>query len=241
MFKINDKQVINFERDLKAFAHRAFPFATKNTLNQAAFHAQKLAKRDVQVKMILRNKFTLQSIRVDQAKSLVVRDQESAMGSTLDYMVDQEFGAMKFKKGSKGVVIPTGFSAGQEGQQPRTRLPRARNKMKNIKLSKRRTAKNQKQSMIFAVQDAVTSGDKYVFIDLGKRQGIFKVVGGDKNFKRGWPDGAKIKMVHDMSRDSVRIPRNPWLKPAVDTTVVKMPEFYRSSLVFQLKKQGLFK
>lgn len=243
MFKIDDREIIEFERDLKAFAHRAFPFATKNTLNQSAFHAQKLAKRDVQVKMVLRNKFTLQSIRVDQAKTLVVRNQEATVGSTLDYMVDQEFGGTKVKKGSKGVPIPTGFSAGQKNQQPRTRLPRAQNKMKNIKLSsrRRRKAKNRKQSVLFAVQAAVTSGNRYAFIDLGKRQGIFKVVGGTKKFKRGWPKGARLEMVHDMSSDSVRIPRNPWLKPAVDATKIVMPKFYRKSLIFQLKKQNLFR
>ena len=79
--KINDKQIIEFEKDLKVFASRAYPFATKNTLNQGAFHAQKLAKRDVQVKMVLRNKHAVQSIRVDQARTLNVRRQAATVGS----------------------------------------------------------------------------------------------------------------------------------------------------------------
>lgn len=234
MFKINDKQIIEYEKDLKAFAASAYPFATKNTLNQAAFHAQKLAKRDIQVKMVLRNKFTLQSIRVDQAKTLVVRNQEAAVGSTLKYMVDQEFGATKAKKGSKGVVIPTGFSAGQEGQQPRTRLPRAKNKMRNIKLRRSsKTGQSRKQRNLIAIKEAAAGGRKYVYLNLSKSEGIFKVTGGKRR--------PKIKMVHDMSRDSVRIPSNPWLKPAVDTTEIMMPEFYHKSLIFQLKRQGLFR
>ena len=137
MFTANDKDLKQLEKDLKTFADRAFPFATKNTLNKAAFTAQKIARKDVSVKMVERNRFTQQSIQVEQTRTLNVRQQRSTVGSIADYMEDQEFGAVKRKKGSEGVSIPTGYSAGQQGQQPRTRVPRKANKLASIRLSKK--------------------------------------------------------------------------------------------------------
>ncbi len=241
MFEIDDIEIKEFEKDLKAFADRAFPFATKATLNKAAFTAQKLARRDVSVKMVERNKFTQQSIQVNQARTLNVRLQSATVGSTADYMKDQEFGAVERKGGSEGVSIPTGYSAGQEGQQTRTRVPRKANKLQNIRLkNKSKKGSNRKQRTLLAVRQAVDTGNRFIFLDLGKRKGIFKVLGGRKKSSRGWPKGARLKMVHDLTRQSVRIPRNPWLKPAVDRTQILMPGFYRDALIFQLKRQGLF-
>lgn len=234
MFKINNKEIKEFEEDLTVFARKSLPFATKNTLNQGVFHAQRLAKKDVRIKMVLRNKFSEQSIRVDQARTLNIRQQAASVGSIADYMADQEFGTTKSKTGKRGVSIPTSWSAGQEGQKPRMRLPRKANKLLNIRLKhSRKRGTNRRQQNLIAIKQAATTGNKYVFLDLGRREGIFKVIGGKRR--------PRIKMVHDLSRDSVTIPRNPWLKPVVDTTVVKMPEFYRKSLIFQLKRHNLFR
>lgn len=242
MFKIDNKSIKRLEAELKTFAHKALPFATKSTLNMAAFDAQKEARSIISDKMVERNKFTRQSIRVDQAKTLNMRRQESIVGSITDYMADQEFGGTKASRGKRGVAIPTSYSAGQKGQRPRTRLPRKPNKLANIRLKKgKRTPKNRKQRMVFAVQDAVTTGNRTIFLDLGRRQGIFRVVGGRKKFKRGWPKGARLEMLHDLTSKTVRIPRNPWLAPATKRTEKKIPGFYREAITFQLKRRGLFR
>ena len=184
--------------------------------------------------MVNRNRFTKQSIQVEQARTLNVARQSSAVGSTQSYMADQEFGATKSKKGKRGVAITTGYAAGQEGQEPRTKLARKPNKMANIRLRrKRKKGKNRLQQNIIAIHEAAASGQKYVFLDLGRREGIFKVIGGKRR--------PKIKMVQDLSNESVDVPRNPWLKPVVDTTRSVMPTFYRDALVFQLRRQGLFR
>lgn len=234
MIKLDDKNLKEFEAELKTFARRAYPFATKSTINTAVFETQKVSRRDVRIKMVQRNKFTIQSIQVDQARTLNVQQQVATVGSIASYMEDQEFGTIKRKSGSKGVRIATGYSAGQEGQQLRTKLPLEPNKMANIRLRKRRIkASTRKRRNISAIRQAATSGNKYVFLDLGKRQGIFKVVGGKRN--------TKIKLVHDMTQQSVTIPRNPWLKPAVDVVQLKIPTFYRDALVFQLKRLNIFR
>lgn len=244
MFGVDNRDIKKMERDLKTFAMKAYPFATRQTVNDAAFQAQKIARVDVQRDMVLRNRFTVQSIRVDQARTLQVRRQAATVGSTADYMEDQEFGAVKAKGGKEGVAIATSYSAGQgENAQPRTRLPRKPNTMANIQLQRRRgrKAKNRKQANVFKVQDAVTTGRRYVFLDLGRRQGIFKVVGGSKSYKRGWPKGARLRMVHDMTKESVIIPKNPWLKPAFDESARMLPAFYADALRFQLRRRNLFR
>lgn len=243
MITVDTDQFKELEKDLKAFHSRAFPFATKNTLNSAAFKARELAQKDIRVKMITRNKFTKRSVIVEQSRTLNVRRQSASVGSTADYMEVQEFGGTKVKTGREGVAIPTSFSAGQGEQEPRTKLPRRPNNIRNIKLRKGRTARNRKQALIMKMQGAVKSGKRFIFHDFGggKKKGIFRVVGGGRNFKRGMPKGARLRMVYDMTEQAVDIPATPWLKPVVDTTQVLMPGMYKKSVLFQAKRLGLFK
>jgi len=236
MFRINTNDIQEMEAELKTFARRAYPFATKKTINDAAFTAQRLAKADIRNELTLRNRFTEQSIQVDQARTLRVSQQEATVGSTADYMEDQEFGGTKTKGGKKGVAISTSFSAGQgTNAQPRTRLPRKANKLANIRLSKRRTrgATSKLQENFLKVKQAAQAGQKYVFLDLRRGEGIFRVQGGKKR--------PRIKMVHDLSRDSVVIPRNPWLAPVVAETERMIPAFYADALRFQIRRLGIFR
>lgn len=234
MFNVNDRQIKEMERDLKTFARKAYPFATRKTINDAAFQTQQIARADVKRDLTLRNRFTVQSIQVDQARSLQISRQEATVGSIADYMEDQEFGATKAKKGKKGVAIATSYSSGEgENAQPRTRLPRKPNKLANIQLQRRRKkGSSRKQQNLVAIKQAAATGRKYVFLDLGRRQGIFKVTGGKRR--------PKIKMVHDMTKESVTIPKNPWLKPAFDEASRMLPAFYADALRFQLRRRGLF-
>ena len=235
MFRIDDRQIQALENDLKTFASRALPFATRNTLNQAAFTAQRFAREGVKDSMINRNRFTVQSIQVEQARMLLISRQSSTVGSTADYMEDQEFGATKTKSGREGVSIATSYSSGEGmNTKPRTRLSKKPNKLANIQLRrKRKRGSSRKQQNAATIREAATSNRKFIFLDLGKRKGIFRVVGGKRQ--------PKIRMVHDMTSQTVVIPRNPWLKPAFDQTVQWIPSLYADSLRFQLKRFNLFK
>ena len=234
MININDEELKEYEADLKTFASRAFPFASKNTVNSLAFKARGIAQEGLKENLTLRNRFTVQSVQVGQTRTLNVSRQAAAVGSIAPYMEIQEFGGIKTKSGSEGVSISTGYSAGQESAQPRTRLPRKANKLENITLKKRRGKRiSRKQQNLLAIKQAAASGSKFVFLDLGRRKGIFRVLGGKRR--------PKIKMVHDMTRQSVVIPANPWLRPSVKEAQLFGPEIYKKSLAFQLKRQGLFK
>lgn len=239
MIEIDTKEVKKYEQDLKYFARRALPFATKATLNRAAFETQRVAQDTIREKMITRNRFAVGSVRVEQARGLRTNSQEAKTGSIAEFMATQEFGGL-VRGGGQNKPIPTRYASGEgRGSVSRRKLPRKPNKMSNIKLKNKRKAKNRKQRNIFAIQDAVTGGSKYVYLDLGRRKGIFRVIGGRKNFKRGWPKGAKIEMVWDLSQTAVRVPRNAWLKPSTDKVTPRMQQFYGEAMLYQLKRHKI--
>tara|TARA_R110002153_G_C13332612_1_gene498560 strand:- start:1969 stop:2682 length:714 start_codon:yes stop_codon:yes gene_type:complete len=235
MFSIDKRDIIQFEHQLKTFAEKAYPFATRNTINTAAFATQKAAKENIRNSMTLRNKFTERSIKVvPDKRNLDVDKQVATVGSTAPYMAKQEYGDTETSSGKEGVAIATSYAAGQQGQKPRTRLPRKPNLLQNIRLSKRKSGRagNKMQANLIAVKHAAESGNRYVFLDLRRGAGIFKVVGGKKR--------PRIKMLYDLSRKTVVIPKNPWMSPAVETTEPKILGYYKDSLEFQLKRQKLF-
>lgn len=238
MFSINDDDIQQLEHDLRVAAERAIPFATRNTVHSAAVKGRYIAVENVRHVMITRNKFTEKSVLFHPSKSnqitLAISRQEATLGSTADYMEDQEFGGVKTAKGKGGVSIATSYSANQGQSQPRTRLSVKGNKMENIRLRKRtKRGRTRKQRNFNTIKEAATSGNKFVFLDLGRTKGIFKVVGGKRR--------TKINMVHSMSKKSVVIPRNPWLLPAVKQTAPHIPAIYKKSLEFQANRLGLFK
>jgi hypothetical protein len=237
MLKVDTREIKRYERDLKEFASRAYPFATKQTINKAAFHSQKEAKSEVSKNMIERNRFTSQSIRVVQSRTLKVDRQSATMGSTAAYMETQEFGGVKRKTGKHGVALTTSYASGEGmGTQPRKRLAKKANRLQNILLSKAKTkSKNRRQRNAIIIKRAAEQGIDHVVLNLrGGKRGIFRVIGDDSGVDN-------IRMVHDISRKTVLIKPNPWMRPAVKRTTPLMQGFYRDALVFQLKRQGIFK
>ena len=234
MFTVDTSDIKRMERELKGFAHRAFPYATRQTVNDAAFGTMRQARQNVRMGMTTRNKHTLGSIRVNQSRTLQVSQQAAAVGSVADYMERQEFGGTRASKGREGVPIPTSYSSGEGmAARPRKRMPRRPNRIRNVRLSNKRTRGSRKQRNAAAVRMAATSGQRYVFLDLQKHRGIFRVLGGAKR--------PRVRMVWDMTRRTVQTPRNPWLLPAVRTVQPTIPRIYARNLRFQLKRNNLFR
>lgn len=223
--------IVRFERDLKTFKRRAYPFATKSTVNSAAFDAQINYRANANKRLVLRNTFTRQSIRVNMAKGLKVSQQAAHVGSIAPYMAKQEFGGT-VTGGGASQPIATSAAASQGRQvRPRTKLPTKRNLRRNIQLLKARRGANRKQRNAIAVRQAAKGGG-VVYLDTGKSKGLFRVKGRGKHLK--------IDMVWSLTRKSVKITARPLLAPAVIETQRQIPRFYREALVFQLKKHGLF-
>jgi len=238
--EFNLKRLDKFERAVAKINSRALQIAMRAGANNSAFHARREAVAIIRGNMILRSRWTETSIRVEKARSS--RDPFAIMGSTAPYMVTQEFGGIKPTKGKEGVLIPTPAASGESGL-PRRRLPASRFAMKRISLSKggTRKAKNAAQELVFRVQDAVKNNQRFTYLDFGpgRPKGIYRIVKGARNFKRGWPRGAKAQKLYDMSRQSVVIPPNPWLRPAVDRTLRVAPRLYMQALIYQLRRAGL--
>lgn len=223
--QVDMRQVERLENDLRLFKDRALPFATKATVNRAAFETRTLSQQTIRQDMTNRNKFTERSVRVEQTRTLDIKNQEAIVGSIADYMAVQEFGGDK-----SDPSIATGYSAGQEGARPRTRLPRKPNKMANIQLKGRRTkskGRTRSQQNFVAVKQARKQGQKYVYMKGRTFEGLFRVLGG------------KVKMVHDLSRKTVAIPKSPWLLPATERVTPQLDRFYADALRFQLRRAGL--
>lgn len=234
MIGIKIKQLKKLEKNLNVFNLKALPFATRNTINQAAFKTQKLAKQNIKDKMTLRNKFTVSSVRVNQSKSLNISKQQSETGTIADYLVKQEFGEIIQKSGKHGVPIATSYAAGQSETAKRTKLVRKPNKLQSLQLKRKaKGANSRKQRNFIAIQQAVKSSNKYVFLELGRTKGIFKVVGGKRK--------PRIKMVWSLKQQSITVNKNPWLEPAFNEVIKEMPAMYLKSLLFQVKKQKLFR
>ena len=236
MIDLDTREIDELEDSLKTFKMKAFPRATKETLNGVAFKARELAQENIRRSMTLRNKWTEKSIQVEMTRTLNVDRQESEMGSIEDYMRKQEEGDIETSKGKHGVTIPTGWSAGQKGMRPRTRLVKRANRLQNITLSKKFLPQKKSRRVPIIIAQAVSTGKRFVFLHLGKRKGIFKVVGGKKgNTKR-----AKIWMVHDLSHRSIRIPRNPWIEKAATGAAKNLDRIYKAALIRQLQKHRIF-
>lgn len=233
MFKVDTSEIRGLEKQLGKFKKTALKHAVKATLNDAAFDARRNAKDRIEKEFVLRNKWTTKTIQIEKARGLNVSTMKSKIGSTAPYMETQEFGGTEQSAGKEGVPIPTSYSAGQAGQ-PRTRLPRKPNQLGSIKLSNRRKrGTSRKQRNLAAIRGAASSGRPYVFLDLERSRGIFKVVGGKRK--------PRIKMVYDLSRKSVKIPKKPWLRPSFEESVHKIPDFYLKAVRFQVNRLRLFK
>jgi hypothetical protein len=251
-FSVDTRELERMEKDIKIFAKRALPFATKQALNDTAWNARAEMQHEIGRKMTERNKWTRNSVRVVQARTLDIRKQSSEFGSIEEYMIKQEFGGFDRTKGKHGVAIPTGYSAGQEGSRPRTRLPRKPNKVQNIRLTRARTrlprkpnkvqnirltrarvrASNRKMLNMLLVKEAAEKKLRYVFMDLGRRKGFFRILGTKKK--------PKVKMVADVSHKLVRIKPTPTMEPAAMKARRRMPEHYREAMIFQLRRQKVW-
>jgi hypothetical protein len=234
MFDVDTKQMKQLARAVKEINDVAFPIANAAALNNAAFAARKVYKDEADRSMTLRNNWTGRSVQVDKARGKVIAKHEARTGSTEQYMEDREFGATEMAKGKHGVPLPTSWAAGQENARPRTKMVRKANQLRIIRI----TGRNRQQSNVRTVQEAVRTGKRYVFLEskTRRKKGIYKVLGGRKKFNRGWPPGARLKMVWDLTQKATSTPANPMLGRTVEKVFKRMPEFYIKALQFQLDR-----
>lgn len=223
---VNVAEIRQFERKLRDLNRRGIAFAETETINRAAFGTQKGARQNIENNMITRNTWTTRSVMVRKAS---LTRQEAVVGSTQPYMEDQELGATEHARGKHGVAIPTAVASGEgRGANPRRKLVRKPNRVSSISLTQRNRSATRKQRNAIAIKEAVSSGRRYVMLELQRRKGIFRVYGGKRR--------PRIEMIQDLSRKSIRIPRNPWLMPAAAAQGGQLPRYYAEALSRQLAR-----
>lgn len=230
MLKGNFKQINQFEAFLGEMNKTGLAIANQMALNDGVKAARVNTQKEIDKRLIQRNRFTKSRVLFRPSeKTLIIRDQVAIVGINTPYAEKVEFGGVIVKKGKEGVPIPTGDATGEgEGARPRKKLPRAAHTMKRIQLGRGGKKMTRGQAASAAIKEAAKKGRKHVFLNLPRAKGIYSLKGGKKN--------PEIRMVHSLEESSVRVPKNPTLKPGVDATIPMMPRFYKKRLLFQLKR-----
>ncbi len=231
----DDRELVRFTRDLKRFAAQAVPFANRNTLNDAAFMAREVAKKELGKRLTLRNKWTTSNkqLLVEKATQKRIRDQRAVFGARDEYLERTEFGGTVRSKSRHGVPIPTRSASGEgRGGAPRARAVRPKQTRRAIRLRVPAAGMSRKQRNLVTVKQAIKSGRRFVFMRIRQGKGIFKIMG-----SRSKP---RVEMMWDLSRKAVRVGPTPWLAPTIAIVRKRMPGIYRKNLKKQLLRRRLF-
>lgn len=224
---VNLSQIGKLAQRFEQLGERAIPFAMRNTLNAVAFDARGEWVKRIKRTMTLRNRYTERSIRVQKVTRQVVDEMQSSVGSLLDYMEKQEQGGQESAKGKHGVPIPTSSAAGQAKKtRPRTKLVRPRNYLKAIQLV-RGLRGSRKQRNAIAIRLARKNAGGVVFLNLGKRRGLFSVPSGPR---------AKPRMLYDLSHKVVRVRAHPTLEPTVRSVGPRILLHAERAIAYELQR-----
>lgn len=239
--KMDTKPIDQYENELDKFGEHALPFAVRDTLNTSAFETSKRAKRTAGMAFTMRNKFTERSIQFEKTFQKSISRMESAAGSLQEYMRQQEEGFTKVKKGKHGVPVPTAFAAGQGTAMARTRPVKRINWINKLALTRRRKAAGRGEELMDTVHEAVQTGKRTVFLKDLRHPGIYKVLGGRKNTKRGWPRGARLRMLYSLDEPTITTEKHEWLEPAANMVLARQGDIYRKSIERQIQINRSFR
>lgn len=226
------KGIDEMQRELETLAKRSLPFAARETVNGLAFVGREAWQEEMRATLTLRNRFTERRALVDRATTLRMSAMEARLGHTEPYMGLLERGGTEWAA-KRFRPIPTEAAAGLSkgslrGGRKRAVRPAAvitrlgSLKVKGLgKLS--RKARNAR-----AVQGAIRSGRRLALLDLGRRKGVYRVMGGKRR--------PRIVKLYDLSRRRTPVPRTPTLERAVQRALARGPELAFAALARQLTR-----
>jgi hypothetical protein len=228
--QVDTSDVKRLSRDLETLSKKSAPYAMRNALTDVAFDARGEWSDQMRSSMTLRNTYTQRSLGVRKASGTNLRTMQSQVGSRLDYVAEREAGSTHVAHGKHGVPIPTSSAAGQGLRAKRTRVVQRANYQTAIHLNQRgigaATRRGRQQRNAVTIAMAQRKGNRFVFLDLGRRKGIFKLT----NSKR-----KPVRMVYDLSRKSIRTKPNPMRARAIAVSAPRLPGFLAARLVQQLR------
>jgi len=221
--QVDTKQLLHGVRRLELINSKSLRNAQLDTINDLAFMTKRSAERITNEDLTLRSKYMSKTIRVKRADK---RSLTSTVGSLSEGLAKQEKGFTE-RSGGVGVAVPTSFASGEKRADKRLRVVRKANRVGNIRLDKTRYA-SRKQQNAAQVRQAVNGGNRYVYMDLGKVKGLFKIQGGKRN--------PKPQLVQSLSQKVVRVRGIEWLERAREENLKDLFKTYSTRVQQQLKR-----
>lgn len=227
-----------FEARLREFGGSVARKACARALTKTAAIAAEQGKENIRESMVIRNRWTLGSVRSTRATARRIDDQFAMAGSVQPYMAKQERGGELDATGDHGRRLTTGEGS-REGRitTPRKKLARGRQRMARIQFaSKVRTAgMSKQQATVVQVHAARRKGEKFVWLELpgGDRMGVFRVQGSKRK--------PKIVMIHRVMRERMAVKARPWLEPAAQHARRQGEATFRQVIADTVRTTGVFR
>lgn len=219
--KLDRSEVDAFAEKLLRFSEKSAQEATAEGLTKTAKLAADLARQNVRKQFVLRNKWTLGSIKSTRSSPRRAIDKQFAIaGSKQPYLAKQELGGgLKRTKAGRRITTARGSREGATAY-PRRKVARGKLAARNINTTRvRRVRGSRGRQAKIAVENARRKGVRFLFLRLGKdRSGIFEIQ------KR------EIRMVHRVMKRPLRVKPRPWLKPATDKARKLAPQIFKRQL-----------
>jgi hypothetical protein len=228
MISVEMRGLERLRADLGKFAKQALPAAARNTLNTLAFDARREWVQQVGRKFVLRNKYTVSSLRIEKAQGFNLATMESKVGSVVPYMAEQEEGHTETARGKHGVPVPTSSAAGMAKRATRTKQVQRKNYLSAIQLAGKVSGIRQRRNAV-AIRLAGKTGG-VAFLDLGqKRKGLFRV----KQTSKG---RFTVRMIYDLSKRTVKLKPTPTLQLTLKVIGPRVPRILGAELLAQAKR-----
>lgn len=228
LFHVDTKELHRLVLHLNTLKSSAVPYAVRAYTNAMAFEAQRAWKQEIPQKMVVRNKYTEQSIRVEKANSL--SNPQATVGSIAKYMNEQEEGATETKKGQHGIPLPAAPS-GSRSPQGQKKKPK-RHQFKVITIMPAVSGHRSRQIAAALEMAKKRGAPQYAFLRMRNgNRGIFEINPGKKKLP--------IRKMWDLTQSSVKIPANPTMGPSMDIVRHLSDGIWREALLYQLRRHKI--
>jgi len=227
MYVLESPDMRRLAKELERSTKAGFKYGVRESLNRVAFAARKEWQSQMGRTFVLRNRWTVGSIRVERVKGLSLQTMQSKVGSVADYVKTQEDGGT-VQGGARGYRRPTARAkSGRKPVKPRFRMKRLQLIDPDVSGAGGRDQKLRAASRIARERNA-----KFVFLDFAKDvQGMYQVMGSKRR--------PKLRLVWSMKTKSVDIPKHATMAPMLARMDRRFPRFAKAAFLQQCKRHRL--
>jgi len=216
--------------DLQKASNRA----AKNTLNIVAALSRRNYVKNVKDKLILRNNYTIASIRYDKTETEDISKMETRVGALerAEYLELQEKGGKRRSKRGSGLAIPQPFARGGSNRRLVTRKNYLR-KLKSQRVKGKFKKKFKSKKAMNVARAAVAFREKKV---LRYSDNIFQITSFKKNKNRVQ---YKKNQLYNLSQRTTNIKSRKMLLPAIEKPVHDSQNIYNSQMKKLLRSKEI--